>query len=107
MKKSVQQEINRKVDEFIIDFKLNNEECVNVKQLRSCSAKVYTYDSFYVLQSYNTIVAIIDRNTGIAYDFLRKVYGYTSTSAQHISKFFHDYTTCKWYPDTVYTWRYC
>lgn len=107
MKKTEQKEINKKVESFIDRFNANTEELNSVKQLRSCQAKVYTYDSFYVLQSYGTIVAAIDRDTGIAYDFLRKVYGYTSTSAQHISKFFHDYSFAKWYPETVYTWRYC
>lgn len=108
MKKSVQKEINRIVEEFIVRFNSENHGVYDsVKRLRSCNAKVYAYDEYYVLKSYDTIVAVIDRNTGIAYDFLRYVYGFTSTSAQHISKFFHDYTTDKWYPETVYTWRDC
>lgn len=107
MKKTEQKEINAKVEAFIDRFNACNEEWNSVKQLRSCQAKVYTCDSFYVLQSYRTIVAAIDRDTGIAYDFLRKVYGYTATSAQHISRFFHDYGSGKWGPETVYTWRYC
>jgi len=107
MKKTEQKEINEKVESFIDRFNANTEEWDSVKQLRSCQAKVYACDSFYVLQSYGTIVAAIDRDTGIAYDFLRKVYGYTATSAQHISKFFHDYSFAKRYPETVYTWRYC
>lgn len=107
MKNKEQNRINSKVESFIDRFNASDEEWSSVKQLRTCSAKVYIYDSFYILQSYRTIVAAIDRDSGIAYDFLRKVYGYTSTSAQHISKFFHDYTTDKWYPGTVYTWRDC
>lgn len=58
---------------------------------RSCSAHVAETEHFFVLMSYNTIVACIDKHHKIGYDFLRKVYGYTSTSAQHISKFMHDY----------------
>lgn len=72
----------------------------NPKRLRSCSAYVYETDNFYVLRSYNTIIACIDKQTKICYDFLRLVYGYTSTSSQHISKFWHDYGANKvlrWY----------
>ena len=62
-------------------------------RLRSCKAIVYhTIDNeFIVLQSYNTIVAFIDLETREAFDILRTQYGYTATSAQHISKFFQDY----------------
>jgi hypothetical protein len=59
--------------------------------LRTCQAYVYETPSFYVLRSYNTVVAIIDKSRDICYDFLRAVYGYTNTSAQHISKFDKDY----------------
>ena len=69
-------------------------ESVFTRQLRSCQAKVYAYDTekgrAYVLKSYNTLVAMIDE-AGVCYDFLRYVYGYTATSAQHISKLFKDY----------------
>lgn len=61
------------------------------KQLRSCSAWVYETDNFYLLRSYNTIIASISKQTGEFVDFLRYVYGYTSTSAQHIAKFRNDY----------------
>ena len=63
-------------------------------RLRNCEATVYAYENekgrVYILKSYNTIVAIIGA-TGRCYDFLRYVYGYTATSAQHIRKFFNDY----------------
>ena len=39
------------------------------------------------MRSYQTDIAIIDKRTGIMYDFLRFVYGYTATSAQHMAKF--------------------
>ena len=71
-----------------------------IAKLRSCSAEVWASDSYYILRSYNTIVAIIDRN-GNLYDFLRMVYGYTATSAQHISKFARDYGAT-----TRYTFRW-
>ena len=60
-------------------------------RLRSCQACVYETENFFVLKSYDTIVAFIDKNTSQKFDVLRKVYGYTSTSAQHIAKFFQDY----------------
>lgn len=61
------------------------------KRLRTCQAYVYETPSFYVLKSYNTVVAIIEKSTDTCYDFLRAVYGYTATSAQHICKFSQDY----------------
>ena len=78
---------------------------VNVKRLRSCSAMVYTTTNYYILRSYNTIIAVINKNTDALYDFLRIVYGYTATSSQHINKFAHDYCSGKWYCSKVYTAR--
>lgn len=68
----------------------------NKFNLRTCNAKVYETPSYYVLRSYNTIVAFICKETDTLYDVLRYVYGYTSTSAQHISKFEKDYCAGKW-----------
>ena len=65
-------------------------------RLRTCQAYVYETSSFYVLRSYNTVVAIIEKSSDICYDFLRGVYGYTNTSAQHISKFDKDYGRGAW-----------
>lgn len=70
---------------------------ISEEKLRKCSATVFTYrdvdgDTVYLLKSYNTIVAMVDEK-GDGIDFLRYVYGYTATSAQHIRKFFDDY--CK------------
>lgn len=61
------------------------------KRLRNCQAWVIETENFYLLISYNTIVAVIEKGTHITADVLRYVYGYTSTRAQHISKFRHDY----------------
>lgn len=58
-----------------------------LRRLNSCQAWTYENGDFVVLISYNTEVACIDMRTGICYDYLRKVYGYTATSAQHIAKF--------------------
>ena len=71
-------------------------------RLRNCQAVVFETRNFFVLKSYDTIVAHIDKFTGQKFDFLRYVYGYTSTSAQHISKFFRDYGDFR---VNVYTYR--
>lgn len=107
MTKDCQVEINKKVDEVY-------EEIYNLcmyegasewKRLRTCSAYVCKLGRFYILKSYRTIVAAIDTDGDICYDFLRKVYGYTATSAQHITKFEIDYGTVKWGCTERLTWR--
>lgn len=77
----------------------------SVKRLRSCSAEVITTKNYYILRSYNTLVACINRYTGAEADVLRKVYGYTATSAQHIRKFFNDYKVSFSYPVQSYQYR--
>lgn len=66
------------------------------KQLRSCNARVYETENWYILESYRTIVCVISKITHEIYDVLRVKYGYTATSVQHISKFIHDYTPYPW-----------
>ena len=79
---------------------VNNEISFNgmqlVGRLRTCSAYVYETNGYYILKSYNTIVAFINKENDTLYDVLRYVYGYTSTSAQHISKFNEDYCVGSW-----------
>lgn len=98
MGKKAQIETNKEV---MMAFDRFNEELnycsISVgKRLRSCQAYVYETPSFYVLRSYRTVVAIIEKKTDTCYDFLQGVYGYTSTSAQHISKFDKDYGRGAW-----------
>ena len=73
-------------------------------RLRTCTAWVYETKDYYFLRSYNTTVAFIDKATDICYDVLRLVYGYTSTSAHHISKFDKDYGQGKWGCKERKTW---
>lgn len=87
-------EYNKAVKEF--ETECRTIDGVDTKRLRSCSATVFTTTNYYILRSYNTIVAVINRNTDTLYDVLRIVYGYTATSAQHIAKFNHDYCQGKW-----------
>lgn len=56
-------------------------------KLYSCSARIIRFESYIVLVSYDTPVAIYCIFTNNLYDLLRPVYGYTSTSNQHIHKF--------------------
>lgn len=104
MKKENQIQENIIVEEAFTDFCRDKKECdlefVQFTRLRTCNAYVSRIGKWIVLRSYNTIVAIIDIQTGVLYDFLRLVYGYTATSAQHISKFANDYSVVE-----RYTWR--
>ena len=93
MNKREQALINEAVISMVnkCDAEVNLNNLQHGKRLRTCNAYVYETPSFYLLRSYNTVVAIIEKSTDTCYDFLRAVYGYTNTSAQHISKFDHDY----------------
>lgn len=77
---------------------------VKSKKLRSCNAVVHETPDYYVLQSYNTLIAVIVKENYLLIDMLRYVYGYTATSAKHIVKFRHDYTPYPWNYQ-VLTWR--
>ena len=68
----------------------------NIYRLRTCSATVLETEDYYFLKSYNTVIAFIDKESDTLYDILRYVYGYTSTSSQHISKFQKDFGQGKW-----------
>ena len=70
-------------------------------RLRSCTAWVYVNSDYYFLMSHSTIVAAIRKSDGLCIDALRFVYGYTATSAQHISKFFHDFAPYTYYTNSV------
>ena len=96
MKKSEQKLINERC---AIAYETATSEQWNaraIKQLRTCKAWVFETDEFYILQSYQTVVAVIDKCTDTLYDCLRTVYGYTATSAQHIAKFNKDYGAGAW-----------
>lgn len=82
-----------------------NTDNVVAKRLRTCSAWVYETEHYYILKSYNTYIACIIKATDTLIDVLREEYGYTSTSAQHIAKFDHDYGSGKWGVANRVTWR--
>lgn len=94
MKKSVQETVNAKcLAEYDMAMDELKTGIFTTKRLRSCTATVIETNNYWILRSYNTIVAVTSKNTGVCYDVLRIVYGYTATSAQHIAKFCHDYHT--------------
>lgn len=93
MDKNIQRQINQKC---VLAYESAVEEYFNgykqrLGQLRHCSAEVFESENYIFLRSYNTMIAFIDKKDSVLYDVLRYVYGYTATSAQHISKFSHDY----------------
>ena len=103
MTKNEQREINQQVLSAIEKFHASHYYLDNNRKLRSCSASVADAIDcetgevlYHVLTSYSTVIAIIDTQTDTLYDFLRYVYGYTATSAQHISKFDKDYGRSMW-----------
>jgi len=106
MKKDQQISINNYVlknyDVFKDTLQAEKNLFFDWKKLRSCSAWVEETKDFFILRSYNPIVAFINKYTGHKFDILRYVYGYTSTSAHHISKFFSDYGDFR---ISVYTYR--
>lgn len=81
----VKQNFNRAMNE------LQTKGYIAQKRLRSCTACVYETENYYLLQSYNTFIASVNKEDSKLFDALRMVYGFTSTSAQHVSKFWHDY----------------
>lgn len=93
MKKYEQLMINEDVKEAYKDllYCIDHFCSTKIGKLRTCRAEVYATDGYIYLKSYNTIVAAIGDEDSVCYDFLRMVYGYTSTSAQHIAKFMKDY----------------
>ena len=98
--------IEQYIDE--LNAEISVDGLLYLGRLRSCRAHVYTTTHFTVLRSYNTIVAAVYQRTPTAapvfIDFLRLVFGYTSTSAQHIAKFKRDYCGNSGF---FYTWRDC
>ena len=84
-----------------------NDYCT---RLASCQAWVYETEHYYILRSYNTLVALIVKDTDTLVDMLRCVYGYTATSAKHISKFrksraYGGYGSGKWGCENILIYR--
>lgn len=93
-----QREINKEIELICKD--VSEESFNSIGRLRHCQAWIYESEKYYVLQSYFTDIAVIDKRTGILYDCLRMVWGYSNTSAQHVRKFGQDYGAT-----STLTWR--
>lgn len=93
MKKQEQLQINDMVKYIYSDCTTNIDHygVGGVERLRYCSAYTATTKGYDLLYSYGTLIACYDHETEKVYDFLRMVYGYTATSAQHINKFSQDF----------------
>lgn len=61
--------------------------CKRRHKLYYCNAEIWEYKGFIALVSYGTPIAVYAPDNATIYDCLRIVYGYTATSAKHISKF--------------------
>ena len=70
--------------------------CERRRSLYSCNAEIWEYKGFLALISYRKPIAVYAPDNATLYDCLRIVYGYTSTSAQHISK------SSTWFADNNY-----
>ena len=81
----VKENFNRAMNEY------NTKGYLTRKQLRSCTAWVYETENYYILKSFNTFIASINKEDNKLFDALRMVYGFTSRSAGQIAKFWHDY----------------
>ena len=59
------------------------------ERLYCCTATIHESGAYIVLKSYNTPIAlfVVGYHNSVLYDFLRREYGYTSTSNHHICKF--------------------
>lgn len=79
------------------EYNKTSYDNIGRERLRTCQAVVLETENYYFLKSYATFVAVIDKKTGVCYDVLRNVFGYTSTSSQHITKFKHDYDATETY----------
>lgn len=86
------------------EYVSTDDKDVTCKNLHYCNAKVYETEHYYVLKSYNTFIAAIDKQQNIIVDVLRHEYGYTNISASHISKFGHSYLDIT-RPSERFTWR--
>ena len=106
MKKQEQIKINKICDDvFNASLReLRRTSYANMVRLRTCQAWVYETEHYYVLRSYNTFIACISKITGNLYDNLRREYGYTATSSQHVNKFNKDYGVGTWGHEQRYTY---
>lgn len=79
------------------------------KPLRHCQAQVFETESFYILQSYRTLIAVIRKADNICINNMRHEYNFDKhatgrTSTQHFYKFVKDYVPFGKCP-LIYTYK--
>lgn len=106
MKKNEQIEVNAYVENTVnvIDAVLHNSS-VPWRRLYGCSADWGQVGVWVLLRSYSTVVAAYNAEKDEFFDFLRLVYDYTATSAQHITKFRNYCRSVTGHDSTMYKWR--
>jgi len=116
MKKSEQIKINVFCNEVFdaamreyYDGQRKNNAVKKGKPLRHCQAKVFETENFYLLQSYNTIIATIRKADNVCINNMRHEYHldeYTTgaTSTQQFYKFVKDYVPFGKCP-LIYTYK--
>ena len=88
MKKNEQMQVNQLCTAYsMLAAGEARQWCSEFVRLNKCQAATCRTANFEVLRSYNTVVAMYHIKTGVLVDILRRGYGYTATSAQHIAKF--------------------
>ena len=90
MKKNEQVEVNTYIENIVNDINAlmsTTDTSIMWVRLYHCSAETGAVGGWILLRSYSTIVTAYNIATDELFDFLRLVYGYTATSAQHIAKF--------------------
>lgn len=70
-------------------YPLNIENTIKTHKLYSCNARIIETKKGFYLLSYSTYIGYYDKKKKEFDDVLRLVYGYTSTSSQHLAKFHH------------------
>ena len=71
MKKSEQIKINNEVVSAIIELDMYKEHIINKVQLNKCKAYVEETENYYLLLSYDSFVAFINKREQTCYDILR------------------------------------
>lgn len=98
MKKDEQREINQIIESEYEGMRQTLRECTKsrIGRLYSCKADMWYSGRYIILYSYESIVAFYNTTNGRLIDNLRMTYGYTVTSAQHITKFHKWLTENNW-----------
>lgn len=105
MKKNEQIEVNAYVENIVNDINaLMRTSSIPWHRLYTCSAECGQVGVWVLLRSYSTVVAAYNVENDELFDFLRLVYGYTATSAQHIAKFRDYCRSVTGHGCTMYRW---